>query len=124
MLGIIYAMLRDAHHGKPCAYCRRPMDRRDVRLHPTRDHVLPRSHGGTRTTICCFTCNGIKGDMLPGAWEAFMVANPRWWKMSRMELRLLRRHLAGLPPPGVAQRQGTPPMPPVVVPKELVYGNG
>lgn len=99
------------------------MDRRVAWLHPTRDHVLPRSRGGTRTVICCATCNGIKGDMLPDAWERFMAANPRWWKMSRLELRLLRRHLARLETfRSIArQRQGTAPMPPVIVPPELIW---
>jgi hypothetical protein len=101
------------------------MDRRAAWLHPTRDHVLPRSRGGTRTIICCATCNGIKGDMLPLAWEAFMEANPRWWKLSRRELRLLRRDLVQADAfRRIGQRQGAPPLPPVIVPKELIYGHG
>lgn len=80
-------MFRDIHHGRLCPYCQRPMDRRDARLMATRDHVVPRIHGGREIIVCCFTCNNTKGDMLPDVWRAYMAANPGWWLLSRAERR-------------------------------------
>jgi hypothetical protein len=102
------------------------MDRGDARLMPTRDHVIPASRGGRTKIICCQTCNGIKADMLPGEWIVFMEQNPSWWLLSRIELRRIRRRARGLPvvnrPRGIhTVRQGTAPLPPVVVPPELIW---
>ena len=118
-------MLRDVHHGKPCKYCNREMNARDARLQATRDHVLPVSRGGRVKVICCLTCNGIKADMLPNQWELFMAENPGWWKLSRYELRRLRRAALGLKPSAkdVAKTRAIK-CGGVVVPPELVYGNG
>lgn len=119
-------MLRDKHHGQACPYCCRAMDRRDARLHPTRDHVLPICRGGTQKIICCQTCNGIKADMLPEVWNAFMEDHPGWWKLSRLELRLVRRAARGLPPRTPHHRrvlQGGAPTAPIVVPPPLIYGS-
>lgn len=118
-------MLRDKHHGQACPYCYRAMDRRDVRLHPTRDHVLPICRGGTQKIICCATCNGIKADMLPEVWNAFMEDHPGWWKLSRAELRAIRRKERGLAPRRSRRLrwlQGTAPAAPIVVPPPLIYG--
>jgi hypothetical protein len=59
-------------------------------LAATRDHVIPRSKRGrngvaykTRTVPCCRLCNGLKADMLPEEWTAFMLANPEWWTRRR-----------------------------------------
>lgn len=101
------------------------MDRGNRRLMPTRDHVLPASRGGTVKIICCLTCNGLKADMMPDEWAGFMEANPGWWVLSRAEMRA-RRRLAGrlrgvLNVHGNYVRQGTPPLPPVIVPTELIW---
>lgn len=124
-------MLRDRHHGKVCPYCFRPMDRGNAKLMPTRDHIMPISRGGTAKIICCQTCNGIKADMLPDAWTAFMEENPRWWTLSRVELRIIKRQALGLQPRRsrrLRYLQGTQPALPVVVPPQLVWkdvhGNG
>lgn len=124
-------MLRDLHHGKPCPYCQRNMNTRDTRLHPTRDHVIPRCRGGTAKIICCLTCNGIKADMLPEEWDGFMEANPGWWHLTRVELRLIKRGMRGLTviprSRGMRRikcggvRQGTAPAPPVIVPPALIW---
>lgn len=101
------------------------MDRGDARLMPTRDHVIPVSRGGRTKIICCQTCNGMKADMLPAEWSAFMEDNPRWWKLTRVELRMIRRKARGLPPRRsrrLRYLQGTAPAAPVVVPPPLIYG--
>jgi len=44
--------------GRPCAYCGDPM------AAPTRDHIHPRSKGGTLAhgkVLACLRCNGDKG---------------------------------------------------------------
>lgn len=64
---------------KPCPYCRRAMTYRVPGLEPTRDHVIPKSKGGTKIIVACWTCNNVKGDMLPDVWERFMMENPEWW---------------------------------------------
>jgi 5-methylcytosine-specific restriction endonuclease McrA len=46
----------------------------------TRDHVVPKCHGGTQIMIICFTCNNLKGDMDLDAWNWYMRSNPYWWK--------------------------------------------
>ena len=72
------------HSGRECPYCRRPMDLQVPGLEPTRDHhPIPRSRGGTKTIICCYTCNNIKGDMSAPDWDAFMQSNPEWWAMAK-----------------------------------------
>lgn len=47
-----------------CAYCGR------VDLPLERDHVLPRSRGGTTTVPACKPCNASKRDHTPGEWLA------------------------------------------------------
>jgi hypothetical protein len=67
--------------GVHCSYCKREMIPYSD-THPTRDHVYPKSLGGTRTVWACVTCNQMKADMLPDHWDAFMAANPGWWNIS------------------------------------------
>lgn len=109
-------MFRDTHHGKPCKYCQRPMDRVDVRLHATRDHIIPRCRGGSKKgiVICCATCNGIKADMTPDEWQAYMIATPSWWLLSRAQRRTLNRKRRGLAPRNRGRRM-------IVVPANLIY---
>lgn len=65
--------------GAPCPYCQRPMDARNRRLMPTKDHTTPKSLGGQHTIWCCYQCNEIKADMLWERWRSFMSAYPKWW---------------------------------------------
>lgn len=48
-----------------CPYCGRIMRARHPHLKPTRDHVLPRSKGGTAILFVCWRCNNEKGDTMP-----------------------------------------------------------
>lgn len=64
--------------GVHCAYCKREMIPYSD-THPTRDHVYPKSLGGTRTVWACVTCNNLKADMLLDDWIEYMHDNPRWW---------------------------------------------
>lgn len=115
----IFSNIRDIHHNAPCPYCKRRMDRDHFQLRPTRDHVIPRSRKGTVKIVCCNKCNGIKGDMMPAEWDAYMAANPGWWLLSKAERRARRKlDLRALPPRHVPQ--GTAPSP-VIVPPELIW---
>jgi hypothetical protein len=69
--------------GEPCAYCKRVMQAW-TDTHPTKDHVVPRSKGGTDTVLCCYQCNQMKSDGSPEEWEAFMRTNPSWWMTGRI----------------------------------------
>jgi hypothetical protein len=118
---------RKQHHGKSCPYCRRQMQINHPNLEPTRDHVTPKCANGKEIIICCRQCNGIKGHMLPDQWRSYMAANPGWWLLSRAERRA-RARLAhrdrGTPNVHgnfVRERQGSPPMAPVVVPPSLIW---
>jgi 5-methylcytosine-specific restriction endonuclease McrA len=70
---------RAAYVHKPCPYCKRTMSYKLPGQQPTLDHVHPKSKGGKKVIVACWTCNGIKGDMLYDEWIAFMAANPEWW---------------------------------------------
>jgi 5-methylcytosine-specific restriction endonuclease McrA len=52
--------------GKPCAYCGDPM------AAPTRDHIKPRSKGGTlaphNKVLACEPCNQDKGSRSLASW--------------------------------------------------------
>jgi HNH endonuclease len=52
--------------GKPCAYCGYPM------AAPTRDHIKPRSKGGTldggNKALACDRCNTDKGSRSLASW--------------------------------------------------------
>lgn len=80
--------------GKPCPYCERTMERNHPRLDPMREHTMPQSKGGREIIIVCIQCNMIKADMLPEQWGAFMAAHPGWWKLTKHELRAIRRKVA------------------------------
>lgn len=118
-------MLRDKYHGQACAYCSRPMDRGHPKLLPTRDHVIPVCRGGTAKVICCTTCNGLKADMMPDVWAAYMAANPGWWLLSKAERRARARSsrrqydLPNMRGNRVVKR-GTARKP-VIVPPELIW---
>jgi HNH endonuclease len=117
--------LAERHHGKPCGYCQRPMDQNSDLLSATRDHTVPRCRGGHKSAkvICCRKCNGLKADMLPAEWDAYMLANPKWWLLSKGERRARRINgkLNGKVWPTRRELQGSPPPGPVVVPPELIW---
>lgn len=46
-----------------CPYCERTMVDGHPWFHPTKNHVVPRSKGGTVTVTACVTCNQDKADM-------------------------------------------------------------
>lgn len=67
-----------------CHYCKRELTRPTRPMKSTSatlDHVEPRSCGGEMTVPCCFTCNQMKGNMLPYYWMRFIKDNPEWWRM-------------------------------------------
>ena len=68
-----------------CPYCTRTLEGTQSIscVAATRDHVVPQSRGGVVVVWACFTCNNLKGDMLPSEWQAFMDANPFWWITGR-----------------------------------------
>lgn len=72
-----------------CRYCRRDLlhpdtDRaRSSPLSATKDHVIPKSRGGTFTAWCCRQCNQIKADMSLIEWARFMQSYPEWWQRFR-----------------------------------------
>lgn len=65
-----------------CNYCRRPLEppTSHGRCAATRDHVHPKSRGGTTKVPCCRQCNGLKADFTQTEWELFMRTYPAWWK--------------------------------------------
>lgn len=69
--------------GYQCTYCERRLEAVGSRslVAATKDHVVPKSHGGQRTVWCCRQCNTLKGNMTPVEWSNFMRANPGWWKL-------------------------------------------
>lgn len=69
--------------GKPCGYCNTPMDRSKWGR-PTRDHIIPRVHGGTflgdgnewNKIVVCAACNHDKAHLtLEGFWMALSLAD-------------------------------------------------
>lgn len=90
--------------GRTCTYCMREMNLgSDSGLHPTRDHIVPRSMGGTVTVWCCADCNNIKGCMTPEQWKNFRARNPTWWlKRTRASRRLtFAQRLNRIPKPAM-----------------------
>jgi hypothetical protein len=86
--------------GNPCHWCKRILEAVDSlsRLAATKDHIHPKSKGGKETVWACWACNHLKGDRLPAEWEAFMAANPQWWKLchGRPNRRSYRRPIADM----------------------------
>jgi hypothetical protein len=118
---------RKLAHGRPCPYCNRQMERYHRTLEPTRDHVVPKSRNGRVTIICCIQCNGIKGSMMPETWSSFMATYPKWWLLTKPELKAIRKIMRRGDPSVViingktVRRQGSPPAKPVVVPPGLIW---
>jgi len=69
----------------PCAYCGRAILKNHPYRQPTRDHVIPQSaaFSGTRKIVwACFSCNQMKGDLMPHEWKVVMREVPEWWKLA------------------------------------------
>lgn len=66
-----------------CHWCRRQLtgSMSGASTAFTRDHVIPKAHGGETTVPCCLACNNLKGDMTPAEWLSFCERNPRWWEL-------------------------------------------
>jgi|GEM_PF-729887 len=78
-------MGRKSKKQKRCYWCERPLLSRGGRkaLSATRDHIVPKAHGGRVTVDCCTACNSLKGDMSPSKWTRFCSQNPEWWSLYR-----------------------------------------
>ncbi len=89
-------MSKDRGHGTTCHWCARRLVGAPSRsaLMATRDHVYPKSKGGWETVWACFTCNTLKGNMLPAAWATFMAENPTWWVNGPKPFKKMRRAYA------------------------------
>lgn len=97
--------------GKVCTYCRRTLEASTShsKLAATRDHVIPKSKWkvadrlpfGVVTVWACRQCNLLKGDKMPSEWEAFMVANPEWWRQPAFQCGTLNR----IPTPSMTARE-------------------
>lgn len=74
--------------GAHCAYCHRALlpTGGQSPLTATRDHVVPRAHGGSRRVWACAQCNTLKGCMSYADWRRFMMAHPEWWTLRRFQL--------------------------------------
>jgi hypothetical protein len=96
--------MRKRGMGEVCTWCRRRLEPvgSHSRLAATRDHILPRSRGGSRTVWCCRQCNCLKGDMMPEDWSAFMRRNPEWWTKPQFQ--------RGTKPPNRSGRLGPAPL--------------
>jgi hypothetical protein len=76
------------------------MDFASRTLRPTRDHYpVPKSKGGRRTIVCCYTCNHLKEARSPQEWEAFMRENRSGWFNKRAPDATLPAEPAPPPPP-------------------------
>lgn len=73
-----------------CHWCNRPLVESEAASETaaTRDHLLPQCQGGTFKVWACFSCNNLKGNMMPQylkciiaqEWAVFRAMNPEWWK--------------------------------------------
>ena len=60
-----FHFIREERTGKvQCSYCGNFFIHEEI----TRDHVVPKSVGGTYTTPSCGSCNILKQDMMPIQW--------------------------------------------------------
>lgn len=69
--------------GQSCHWCKRVLQSTRAQgssVQATREHLYPKSLGGTYRVWCCAACNNLKGNLRPNEWRAFMAANPNWWK--------------------------------------------
>lgn len=89
-----FALLSPEPAIRHCVYCCRQLDPPDWQesvLRATRDHVWPHALRASRPADllpvkvwACYTCNHLKGDLLPHIWHAFMRDTPHWWTCTSM----------------------------------------
>lgn len=78
-------------HGCRCVYCNRRVQRvfKGDDSMATRDHIIPRGHGGTadfdNLTLACKGCNNKRGDMEQGEFIRLMASNakPHEWRQAQ-----------------------------------------
>lgn len=81
-------------HGQDCEYCGVTMDLNSQWRHPTRDHVVPRSKGGTNAPSnlvrACRACNETKGNNRLLEWvnQLREAGDPRAERVERLMARL------------------------------------
>lgn len=73
------------YDGRDCPYCGDTMRVRYPNPHhhrdcPTRDHVIPRCHGGMRVIVVCRDCNNRKADKTPADWLRYVAV----WRPDRV----------------------------------------
>jgi len=68
--------------GDVCYYCQRTLvaSTKDSNLSATKDHLHPKSMGGTLRVWSCRKCNSLKGNMTFSEWRSYMADNPDWYK--------------------------------------------
>ena len=70
-----------------CHYCRVTLTRTTATNHRadmyTRDHIHPKSLGGTKTVPCCLRCNGMKGNLTAREWNQWRADTPDWSTIRR-----------------------------------------
>lgn len=82
-----------------CQYCGERFPRQELNI----DHVIPRSRGGLSTwenVVCsCFTCNRVKGGMLPEEARMHLVRKPfrPEWTPFMLETFSFKRYQEWLP---------------------------
>lgn len=86
----------------------------------TRDHFVPKSHGGRRTVWSCRHCNQLKGDLFPQRWDRFRRAFPNYRREFRTHAEVIATlaRLAGVNVPPRNRRSprfpaGLVPLPPM-----------
>lgn len=96
--------MSDDPKGASCPYCHRVMEssRSVSKLAATRDHVHPKSLGGTYRIWCCQACNTIKASKTPAEWSLYMRENPEWWKSLRQTFAERRAIAMAIPRPSPA----------------------
>ena len=81
---------------KNCCYCELSMPIEDV----TREHLIPRSGGGTFIAACCLQCNREKGNLLLIDWIIQLYAEQRkeWTRKNELKIRNAIKYLLLLYP--------------------------
>lgn len=87
-----------SHIGKRCPCCEVVMTRRG-KSRPSRDHLTPKSRGGTfengNQLVCCRQCNNDKGDLTIEEWAVVLAdAGDR-------RAAIVRRLVDEVPSPGL-----------------------
>jgi 5-methylcytosine-specific restriction endonuclease McrA len=85
-----------------CYYCESKLNNsKHGKLRKTRDHVIPKSKGGTGAgnyVPCCDQCNLSKGSKSLYEWECFLLTAPEhklkevWYKLRFRIIKNIREH--------------------------------